>query len=286
MGSAALRLRRCGRARAVSSGGGSSRWAGQSAAGRLGIEVFQSTRRLSKEDHASAVQDGKTVKEKRVVHDMRGAENCAARGGEVSQRLHEPEFRGRIQSGGRFIQKHEPRPAKQFGANADALPLPAGEFANGRLRAFFEPEQAHRMPHKLAQLPSGRSPRQPEAGTEVEGLFNGKFQRHDIVLRHVTEFLPQRFVIGVQVGSVDHHATRVRRPQGAEGIEERGLARTARSDDPDKLTRRHAEGNARKNRHARSGFLELSGIEPGSGGAGGLLKEAPVEAKAERSDAQ
>ena len=82
---------------------------------------------------------------------------------------------------------------------------PPESFPTGVPARSSMPEQAHRMPNEFADFRGRRSPRQPQAGAEEERLLDGKLQRHDIVLRNVTEFLPQRFVVGVQVGSVDHH---------------------------------------------------------------------------------
>src|SRR4029077_4584317 len=102
-------------------------------------EVRQSICWLSEEYQAPAAHDSQTVKKKGVTHDMRGAKNSASCHGEMPKGFHEPKFRSRIQSGGRFIQKHQPWTAQQFGANADALTLSARELPHWRPRPLFKP---------------------------------------------------------------------------------------------------------------------------------------------------
>ncbi len=58
---------------------------------------------------------------------MRGADDGAAGVGKAAEQFHELEFRGGIETGGGFVEEENAWPREQLDADADALPLAAGE---------------------------------------------------------------------------------------------------------------------------------------------------------------
>ena len=99
--------------------------------------------------------------------------------------------RRRVRGGGHphLIHEDDRRHRRQFDADVDALLLPAGDAALGRVAHevvadVLDAQHAHHVDDVLDLLALGEVARQAQHGVVEEVLVHGEVGVHDVVLRH------------------------------------------------------------------------------------------------------
>ena len=202
----------------------------------LNAEVVQRLLRRPIESEIPAPgEEDHLVAQQHVPCGMRDQQHRMALTGELAQEIHHPALAARVKARRDLIEEEEARLGEQLGAERDTSLLAAAEFADHPVPALRKVQYLQHFRYAPFALLRGRVSGQPQSGRVVQRLMDGQLHVNDVLLRNIPQLRAVNMEVGVEVVAVDQDLAVSSRPEAAQGIEQRGLAGAAGTDDRDKL---------------------------------------------------
>ncbi len=180
----------------------------------------------------------KIKKKHTVSHHNHRAACTGSRGGAVAapgesvQRLHHRLVVRRIQAGGRLVQEQQCRTGEQLKRDAGPLALAAGEPTDRGVGMVTQSQLDDDLADPGAPLVRGGVRREAQLRAVLQGLADGQLAVQRIGLRDVTDPAAQLVVLGIEIPARIADRAGIGRAESGERVEQRRLARTARTDHP------------------------------------------------------
>ena len=194
------------------------------------------------EGETAGDEDDEFVDQEGVFHHVRGADDGAAGIREVAEQAHELEFRGGIEAGSGLVEEKNRRLGEQLDGDAHALALAAGEPPDREVGALGEAELVEGLREQAVEFVRRGGGGEAQARGEAQGLPDGQVEVDDVVLGNEAE--GGWLVIGVNVLAIDLDGAALGLAQSGEGVEQRGFARAAWTDEAVKARGLDVDGDA------------------------------------------
>ena len=160
---------------------------------------------------------------------------------ELSDQLH---ARGRVETGRRLVEEEDARFGQKLDRNACTLTLPTAQGANPDLGVLAEPDRVDCSRDRVVDLGASRRRREPQPCRVTERVLQREIGMDDVVLWHVADDAAELPQVRVHVNAIEAHRSRARRGNAGDRVQQRCLARAARTDDRDELPDGHRERHA------------------------------------------
>ena len=121
----------------------------------LDLKMLIGLVRRAIKNHTAAVDENDLVEQVGPSKHMRRTNHSAIVRRKATQDLHQRELRGRIQSGGRFVQEEHSRLVEQLSRDAHPFALPSGKLKDPLVTVFAETETLDRFIDQNARWVEG-----------------------------------------------------------------------------------------------------------------------------------